>query len=313
MLGVRAGRLHIDRADGDGSYELYPIGPDLFVLVIDCLFDKAREEIALGEDLLEIHICLQGQLTMHLPLRVEPVVARGPCSLLLYQPRGADLREHQETGLRYTGVSIYCGLRFLRNLLVRSGIRDCPMMTQLESTKSPNIWHEKQALNPTLRAAAMSLLRSRYDDGIRLLYAEARALDLLCEVLTGASSAANDANVIEPPYLVKQIDSVRRMLSTQLGPLPQMSELARRAGMSESKLHRAFKQHYGMTVFEYSRECRMRSALNLLRSGPSSICEVAALVGYQHQTSFTAAFRDHFGFLPSEARSGRTPSPKPSR
>jgi len=29
---------------------------------------------------------------------------------------------------------------------------------------------------------------------------------------------------------------------------------------------------------------------------------VAECVGYRHQTSFTAAFRDYFDFLPSEAR-----------
>jgi AraC family transcriptional activator of pyochelin receptor len=39
-----------------------------------------------------------------------------------------------------------------------------------------------------------------------------------------------------------------------------------------------------------------------LRADSMSICQVAECVGYQHQTSFTAAFRDHFGFLPSEAR-----------
>jgi AraC-like DNA-binding protein len=75
--------------------------------------------------------------------------------------------------------------------------------------------------------------------------------------------------------------------------------------MSESKLQRAFKDHYGMTVFDYGRECRLRRALDLLRMGSVSICQVADLVGYQHQTSFTAAFRDHFGFLPSEAKHGR--------
>ena len=80
------------------------------------------------------------------------------------------------------------------------------------------------------------------------------------------------------------------------------STLARRVGMSESKLKRAFKERFGTTVFEYGLECRMRHALELLRADSVSICQVAESVGYQHQTSFTAAFRDHFGFLPSEAR-----------
>jgi hypothetical protein len=223
MRGTGVGRLRVDRADGDGSYELYPLGPSLFALAIDCLFDSSREEVAPGEDLLEIHVCLQGQLTMHLPRCSEPVVARGPCSFLLFQPRGADLAEHQETGLRYTGVSIYFELPLLRRLLLRSGVRDCRLLTRLETTVSPNIWYEKGDLTSALHAAASSLLRSRYDHGIRLLYAEARALDLLCEVLTQTSSAADSVIGIESPHLVKQIDLVRRMLSTRFTPIPQLS------------------------------------------------------------------------------------------
>jgi AraC-like DNA-binding protein len=109
-----------------------------------------------------------------------------------------------------------------------------------------------------------------------------------------------------PTTLVRQIDTVRRILSTQYAPTPHICELARRVGMSESKLKRAFKEHFGTTVFEYGLECRMRRALELLQGNATSISQVAECVGYQHQTSFTAAFRDHFGFLPSEARLRRS-------
>ena len=51
-----------------------------------------------------------------------------------------------------------------------------------------------------------------------------------------------------------------------------------------------------MTVFEYGLECRMRHALELLHGHTMSICQVAENVGYQHQTSFTAAFGTISGF-----------------
>src|ERR1700741_5079127 len=53
---AEASRLRIDRTDGHGSYELYRLDRDLFILTIDCLFDKVREEFAPGEGLLEFHI-----------------------------------------------------------------------------------------------------------------------------------------------------------------------------------------------------------------------------------------------------------------
>jgi AraC-like DNA-binding protein len=72
--------------------------------------------------------------------------------------------------------------------------------------------------------------------------------------------------------------------------------------MSESKLKRTFKARFGATVFDYGLECRMRHALELLRCRRMSVGQVAYAVGYRHQTSFTSAFFQFFGFLPSKAR-----------
>jgi AraC-like DNA-binding protein len=137
-----------------------------------------------------------------------------------------------------------------------------------------------------------------------LLHSEAKALEILCQVLSPAPGEIE--RVTATTTLVRQIDTVRRILGTQFAPIPHICDLARRVGVSESKLKRAFKEHFGVTVFEYGLECRMRHALELLQGNAVSICQVAESVGYQHQTSFTAAFRDHFGFLPSEARMRRT-------
>jgi AraC-like DNA-binding protein len=300
---AEASRLRVDRTDGHGSYELYRLDRDLFILTIDCLFDTVREEIAPGEGLLELHLCLRGRLTMNLPHRSQPVVAQGPCLLLLYQPVGADMSERLEAGMRYTGLSLYCRPSFLAELLHRNGIPESPLLQTIEANDGSRVWHEKRPLNAGLQYVATSLLQSPYQHGFRLLHSEAKALELLCQVL---SPAPNGLDADRPPAntstVVRQIDTVRRILGTQYAPIPHICELARRVGMSESKLKRAFKEHFGTTVFEYGLECRMHHALELLRADSMSIYQVAECVGYQHQTSFTAAFRDHFGFLPSEAR-----------
>ena len=59
---AEASRLRVDRTDGHGSYELYRLDRDLFILTIDCLFDSVREEVVPGEALIEVHICLHGRL-----------------------------------------------------------------------------------------------------------------------------------------------------------------------------------------------------------------------------------------------------------
>jgi AraC-like DNA-binding protein len=301
---AEASRLRVDRTDGHGSYELYRLDRDLFILTIDCLFDSVREEIVPGEALIEVHICLRGRLTIQTAHRRQPVVAQGPCLLLLYQPVGADVTERLEAGMRYTGLSLYCRPSFLARLLHRNGIAGCSLLQTVELHDQRTAWHETRALSAALHYVAAGLLQNPYQQGFRLLHSEAKALEILCHVLSPAPGGGEHATATTT--LIRQIDTVRRILSTQYAPIPHICELARRVGVSESKLKRSFKEHFGMTVFEYGLECRMRHALELLQGDAVSICQVAESVGYQHQTSFTAAFRDHFGFLPSEARMRRT-------
>jgi AraC-like DNA-binding protein len=297
---AEASRLRVDRTDGHGSYELYRLDRDLFILTIDCLFDTVREEIVPGEGLLELHLCLRGRLTMNLPKCSQPIVAQGPCLLLLYQPVGADVSERLEAGMRYTGLSLYCRPSFLSELLHRNGISESALLDSIEANDGSRVWHETRPLSAGLHYVATSLLQSPYQQGFRILHSEAKALELLCQVL--APNGIDGDRSAVTTTVVRQIDAVRRILGTQYAPIPHTCELARRVGMSESKLKRAFKERFGTTVFEYGLECRMRHALELLRADSVSICQVAESVGYRHQTSFTAAFRDHFGFLPSEAR-----------
>jgi len=303
---AEASRLRVDRTDGHGSYELYRLDRDLFILTIDCLFDAVREEAVPGEALLEVHICLRGRLTIQVPQRRQPVVAQGPCLLLLYQPSGADIIERLEAGMRYTGLSLYCRPSFLARLLHRNGIAGCSLLDAADANDGHTVWYETRPLSAALHYIAAGLLQSPYQQGFRLLHSEAKALEILCMVLSPAPHEIVGEISTAPTTLVRQIDTVRRILSTQYAPTPHICELARRVGMSESKLKRAFKEHFGTTVFEYGLECRMRRALELLQGNATSISQVAECVGYQHQTSFTAAFRDHFGFLPSEARLRRS-------
>lgn len=90
--------------------------------------------------------------------------------------------------------------------------------------------------------------------------------------------------------------------SNMRSPL-RICDIARATGMSESKLKRTFKARFGVTIFEYGFDRRMRYALELLRCKRMSVGQVAYSVGYRHQTSFASAFHEHFGFLPSKARS----------
>jgi len=193
----------------------------------------------------------------------------------------------------------------LAQLARRNGIERWQLLQEIESAGPQRVWHRQIDLSPTLLYLGTSLLDCPYGRSIRLLYAEAKALELLCEVLT---LTEQPGGAIEPRVRsnseARQLEDARRMLVSNLREPIRICDIARAIGMSKSKLKRAFKARYGVTIFEYGMERRMQHALELLRCKGMPVGQVAHCVGYRHQTSFAAAFQSFFGFLPSKARSG---------
>jgi AraC-like DNA-binding protein len=81
-----------------------------------------------------------------------------------------------------------------------------------------------------------------------------------------------------------------------------LNTLAKRAAMSISKFTAAFKRHTGLSAATYISRFRMEQATNMLKNTSVPIGEIAAMVGYKHHASFSAAFQEQFGMVPSVFR-----------
>ena len=78
--------------------------------------------------------------------------------------------------------------------------------------------------------------------------------------------------------------------------------LAKHIGLNKTKFKRGFKKLFGTTIDEYSNYHRMQKALELLQTTELSISDIAPTVGYQYQTSFTAAVKHFFGVTLKQLR-----------
>ena len=70
---------------------------------------------------------------------------------------------------------------------------------------------------------------------------------------------------------------------------------------SASTLQRRLAQE-GETVSQCLRDVRLETALVLLQSSTLQVSEIAARCGYESHSRFSAAFRERFGFPPSQLR-----------
>ena len=81
-----------------------------------------------------------------------------------------------------------------------------------------------------------------------------------------------------------------------------LEELAREAGLSRSSFASRFKELVGVPAMEYLNWWRMSLAMKELKAGKKTIVEIGEEVGYSSESSFSTAFKRHFGKPPSAYR-----------
>ncbi len=79
-----------------------------------------------------------------------------------------------------------------------------------------------------------------------------------------------------------------------------VSELAFLCYMSLPTFKRKFQRLYHQSPAKWMQERRLEKAANLLRLNGTKPSEVYLEVGYENHSSFSHAFKDHFGVLPKD-------------
>jgi AraC-like DNA-binding protein len=297
---LRGARFSVDRSQGDGVWHLLSVGRDMYVAMTDAVYDKPRLETVAGEGKFEFYVKLSGKLSIELPCG-NRLAVEGPTCLVLRAEQGCTFREQLEPLAREICVSVHCRPEFLRGLLadMRPAIAEAAWGTLARLTGP--ISHVQLPVTPGMVACVRGMLAWKHEGRLGLLYKEAKTLELVSLVVDALCGKHETEAGVAREKSDPRIDRARNILQGSIAEIPNVACIARTVGVCESKLKRDFKAHFGKTMFEYSLERRMLVALDMLRAGNLPVRAVAEAVGYRHHTSFTAAFRRFYGFLPKAA------------
>ena len=98
------------------------------------------------------------------------------------------------------------------------------------------------------------------------------------------------------------LDTVMKYIREHLNEPLHRDVLAGIAGFSVPHFHRIFTTHTGENISDFVRRVRLERAARKLRMGAVDITEVALAAGYDTHAAFGKAFRQQYGFSPSEFR-----------
>lgn len=142
-----------------------------------------------------------------------------------------------------------------------------------------------------------------YSEEVKTVYLQTLLSKLLMQALIRLSLVKVPVNEVKlQPYELAKLREAWDYLLNHIEHPGSVADLAHAIGLNEIKLKRGFKQLYGITIFEFLVEARMEKARRLLLETDMMVHAVAISVGYKNISSFTVAFKNKFGQLPSEVQ-----------
>lgn len=303
--GVRT--LH-EPLGGVGTSDTVRIDDDTVLTVLNCVLPlPLRWRYSAPEALIMLRASLSCDVTFLLE-GAAPLPFNRPEVTLVCLPRGHWQDVEIAAGARQQGlVAVFRGSTFA----ARHGLRDedlPPTVREVVTGKPEAGRLASFPLDPRLAALVAGAVDSRLDGEYRVLQLGACLRELVALTLDAIANLPG----LRGTTLQRQRDvelahrALQRLQSEYRNP-PMFSALAREVGTNQNKLKVVFKDAFGLTMADYCLQRRMREAQQLLIEARLSVAQIAERVGYEHQSSFTAAFRAHAGMTPREYRRHRAP------
>ncbi|MEM0979982.1 MAG: AraC family transcriptional regulator [Cyanobacteria bacterium P01_H01_bin.58] len=270
-----------------------------FALKQDLIIDSSN--LATQQSFITFLFCLSGRTVGSAPgFKSKLDVAAGQ-TIFATVPDAATITE-SKAGQKLTTVSLAIAPKLLL-MLLEDDLHKFPIDWQQrfrEAAFTP--YFQPNYTTPEIAHILQLILHCPHQGGIRRLYLEAKALELLAlciAQLTHHFADTSSLGCVRP----KDVDLLHRakdILLQNINNPPSLAELAQQVGLNERNLQQGFHQLFGTTVFGVLHDYRMELARQLLEANQMTIGAIADSVGITHRGYFATAFKRKFGSTPRE-------------
>lgn len=160
-----------------------------------------------------------------------------------------------------------------------------------------------EQMGSDVRLLLDQLTNARQADDLTSFFYRIKVEELLYQVV--ATLLRRETHFHSP---VNRIDSdqlfaVRAAILADLSQPPHLPELARMAGMSQTKLKALFRQVFGDSIYAHFQKARLAEAARLLRQG-NSVSDVGYRLGFTNLSHFSRVFASQHGVKPKAYAAG---------
>nr|WP_319395827.1 AraC family transcriptional regulator [uncultured Desulfobacter sp.] len=298
-------KVELPSLPGRGGWDIDVFNSGLTLIVMDtALHQPIQTQATVAKPMVGLGFCLAGEFGLSIMSSKTRSNIRAGQSGFFTFPQDIEITEHLPADHL---LRIYLMLEGEMLSSFTQGDEDyfSPVVKSFEKKRSDRVVHSTTAL---MRAILYQILHCPYCGKARHIYLESKAMELISHKL-----AQLHPSFICPGNQLKQSDYDRiihaaELLVNNMDNPPDTTELASSVGLSRAKLHRCFRRVHGVSPFEYLRNHRLKTAMQLLQSGKINVTEAALSVGYANLSYFSKAFKTMFGVPPGELLHHSTPN-----
>jgi len=99
--------------------------------------------------------------------------------------------------------------------------------------------------------------------------------------------------------LVRKVNHGKEFMDAYFCQSLEIADIAKESGLSEYHFYRLFKSVFGVSPYQYILHKRLDAALDSIKSGHSSLTDIALATGFSDIHAFSKSFKKRFGVAPS--------------
>lgn len=257
---------------------------------------------AASMDILRINYCFEGRCEVKLEDGRYVYVDNNALCIEDHDPQ---YNFHYPLGF-YTGIQLFLDKKAIASHSTETfrlfGIHLAQLITHYSNTNQTFI----QNASDSFARKASEIMVIWENENLSYLKKLEQIRFVLCQLLyyLGNNEAFNNDKPYNTSFLTHSQYLIamdcERQLTADLSQKLTIDALAAQYKISPTSLKKFFMGVYGCNISEYTQTMRMKKAQNLLETTDDSIMQIAASVGYENQSKFSAVFKKHTGYAPLE-------------
>lgn len=262
---------------------------NVYLNIVDCLVkEDYTYELDKGNKHLQIRVILQGEFYKIKPLSNEKNTYRENHIIIEYN------QDEKKSLVNKKGQH----LKYLCITLEEKYLNENPFLYDiLEKSSNNNL--QIEIFEPQLKNRYKELFSREYSSMVDKIYLKNKTMDLIFFVIDKLENKKKTFEYLNNEDFLR-IKEVKKIIEKSFNEKLTIPLLSKEVAVNQSKLKKGFKDLFGHTIHEYLKNIRLEKAIEYLQSKKYSVKEVAIMVGYTNQGSFSYAFSQKYNCSPKD-------------